>query len=183
MVLLCLANSRGNSTANDQAMAGIFLRLLADFTYAFYSLVSTAVNAGRGGLSRRDGRHLLCMRRFTYACASDDGSPLLATWNNVAAGIYMALVPVFLGYICYGYGLARISASMATTITPLEPVIAAQLAIMLVVERLLPLGCAGVGLIVVCLGIITVAAGKLSSAWAGDRKKILKSRKGKNHEK
>lgn len=51
------------------------------------------------------------------------GALLLAGWNNAAVGLYMALIPMFVGYVCYGYGLARIPASMATTITLLEPVI------------------------------------------------------------
>lgn len=78
----------------------------------------------------------------------------------------MALVLMFLGYVCYGYGLARILASMATTITLLEPVIA----VLLVSERLPPLGGAGIGLIVACLDIITVSAGKLSFSLARQRK-------------
>lgn len=75
----------------------------------------------------------------------------------------MALVPMFLGYLCYGYGLARIPASMATTITLLEPVVAALLAVLLVGERLPLSGWAGAGLIIACLGVITFPASKRAS--------------------
>ncbi|EPN1695606.1 DMT family transporter [Cronobacter malonaticus] len=161
MVLLCLAESSGSSTANDHAMMGIFLGLLAGFTYAFYSwsarrLMQAGVlsRAAMGVTFGAGGLLLMPVLLMT-------GAPLLTAWNNAAVGIYMALVPMFLGYVCYGYGLARIPASMATTITLLEPVIAALLAVVLVGERLPPSGWAGVGLIVACLGIITVPAGKL----------------------
>ncbi|MFL4555943.1 DMT family transporter [Yersinia kristensenii] len=170
MVLLCLAESSGNSTANDHAMTGIFLGLLAGFTYAFYSWsarrlmqAGVASRAAMGVTFGAGGILLMPVLLMT-------GAPLLMAWNNAAVGIYMALVPMFLGYVCYGYGLARIPASMATTITLLEPVIAALLAVVLVGERLPPSGWAGVGLIVACLGIITVPAEKLRLSLFRQRK-------------
>lgn len=48
MVLLCLAESSGNSTASAHAMMGIFLGLLADFTYAFYSWSARRLMQARG---------------------------------------------------------------------------------------------------------------------------------------
>jgi DME family drug/metabolite transporter len=59
---------------------------------------------------------------------------------------------------------------MATTISMLEPVIAALLAVVRVGERLPPSGWAGVGLIVTCLGLITVPAGKLRFSLFRQRK-------------
>jgi DME family drug/metabolite transporter len=84
------------------------------------------------------------------------GAPFLHSWSNAAVGIYMAVVPMFLGYLCFGYGLARISASSATTITLFEPVVAAILAMAVVGERLPGLGWMGIALILVCLAIITI---------------------------
>ncbi|ELW9234876.1 EamA family transporter [Proteus mirabilis] len=170
MVLLCLAESSGSSTTNDHAMVGIFLGLLAGFTYAFYSwsarrLMEAGI-ASRAAMGVTFGAGGILLMPVLFVT----GAPLLMAWNNAAVGIYMALVPMFLGYVCYGYGLARIPASMATTITLLEPVIAALLAILLVGERLPPIGWAGVGLIVACLGIITVPAGKLSFSLVRQRK-------------
>lgn len=161
MMLLCLAENSGNSTANDNATTGIFLSLLAGFTYAFYSWsarrlmqAGVAIRAAMGVTFGAGGILLIPMLLMT-------GTPLLMTWNNAAVGIYMALVPMFLGYVCYGYGLAQIPASVATTITLLEPVIAAVLAVVLVGEWLPPSGWASVSLIVACLGIITFPAEKL----------------------
>ena len=158
MVLLCLAESAHSSSTAQQSevITGIVLGLLAGLTYALYSWAArhlmqrgipsrTAMGAtfGFGGI-------MLMPVLFVT------GAPLLASWNNAAVGIYMALVPMFIGYLCYGYGLARIPASMATTITLLEPAIAAVLAVVIVGERLPALGWVGIGLIVACLLWITV---------------------------
>lgn len=161
MVLLCLAESSGNSSGNDHAMTGIFLGLLAGFTYAFYSwsarkLMQAGV-ASRAAMGVTFGSGGILLMPVLFMT----GAPLLAAWNNAVVGIYMALVPMFVGYVCYGYGLARIPASMATTITLLEPVIAALLAVLIVGERLPLSGWAGVGLIVTCLGVLTAPSGKL----------------------
>ena len=158
MVLLCLAESAHSSSTAQQSevITGIALGLLAGLTYALYSWAArhlmqrgipsrTAMGAtfGFGGI-------MLMPVLFVT------GAPLLASWNNAAVGIYMALVPMFIGYLCYGYGLARIPASMATTITLLEPAVAAVLAVVIVGERLPALGWVGIGLIVACLLWITV---------------------------
>ena len=71
----------------------------------------------------------------------------------------MAFVPMFLGYICFGYGLSRVRASTATTLTLIEPVVAAVLAVVIVGERLPALGWIGVGLVVVCLLVLTIPRG------------------------
>lgn len=149
MILLCLAQSSGEAEAagNEHALSGIALGLLAGFTYAFYSwsarrLMQAGVASGAAmGATFGAGGILLMPVLFMT------GAPLLASWNTAAVGIYMALIPMFVGYLCYGYGLARIPASMATTITLLEPVIAALLAVLLVGERLPFAGWAGVSLI------------------------------------
>lgn len=174
MVLLCLAESTGHGAANTHAIGGIFYGLLAGFTYALYSWsarrlmqAGVASRAAMGVTFGAGGILLMPVLLMT-------GAPLLMEWNNAAVGIYMALVPMFLGYVCYGFGLARIPASMATTITLVEPVIAALLAVLLVGERLPLLGWTGVGLIIACLGIITVPAGKLSFSIARQRNEILK---------
>jgi len=56
-------------------------------------------------------------------------------------------VPMFLGYVLFGLGLARVGAGTATTITLLEPAAATVLAVLVVGERLAPLGWMGLALI------------------------------------
>ncbi len=158
MVLLCLAESSSHALSGQQphALAGIALGLVAGLTYALYawaarqlmqrgvpSRVSMGATFGLGGL-------LLMPVLFVT------GAPLLASWNNAAVGAYMALIPMFTGYVCFGYALARIPASLATTITLLEPAVAAVLAVLIVGERLPAMGWTGIGLVIACLIFITV---------------------------
>ncbi len=158
IVLITVAEGADHAAieTNNSVITGICLGLLGGLTYALYSWTarrmmlngvrsSVAMGAtfGIGGL--------LLMPVLIVA-----GGPFLASWNNAAVGIYMAIVPMFLGYVCFGIGLARIPASMATTITLIEPVVAAILAIIIVGERLPLMGWFGVVLVISCLVVITI---------------------------
>lgn len=160
MVLLSIAEggAHGTAAAAPSVPLGVALGLVAGLTYALYSWAARrlmqrgiAPRAAMGAIFGAGGLALMPVLLAT-------GAPFLASWNNAAVGIYMALVPMFLGYLCFGYGLARIPASTATTITLLEPVVAAALAAVVVGERLPGLGWAGVALIFACLVFITLPA-------------------------
>lgn len=160
MVLLSIAESTSNhSSGGEYALTGIILGLLAGITYALYSwsarkMMQQGVSSKAAmGVTFGIGGVLLMPILFMT------GEPLLNSWTNAGVGIYMALVPMFIGYVCYGIGLARIKASTATTITLIEPVIAALLAVTLIGEQLLVMGWVGIGLIILCLIIITLPAG------------------------
>jgi len=160
MALLCIAESSGQtqSTASSDALIGVGLGLLAGLTYALYSwsarrLMQRGIpsKAAMGATFGLGGILLMPVLLAT-------GAPLLASMENAAVGAYMALVPMFLGYVCFGYGLARVQASTATAITLFEPVIAAVLAVIIVGERLPVLGWTGIGFIIACLLFITAPA-------------------------
>ncbi|KFC51796.1 hypothetical protein GY12_00735, partial [Micrococcus luteus] len=63
---------------------------------------------------------------------------------------------MFLGYVLFGYGLTRVPASTATTITLTEPAVAAILAVAVVGERLTPVGWTGLGIIAAVLFILAL---------------------------
>lgn len=158
MLLLCVAESSSTEvfSGGHSTVAGIALGLIGGLTYALYSWTARGLmlqgirsSAAMGATFGIGGMLLMPVLVIT-------GGPFLASWNNAAVGIYMALVPMFLGYICFGMGLARIPASMATTITLIEPVVAAMLAVAIIGERLPLLGWFGVTLIICCLVVITV---------------------------
>ena len=67
----------------------------------------------------------------------------------------LAVIPMFLGYICFGYGLSKISASTATTLSLFEPAVATLFAVIIVGEQIPLIAWSGIGLIVVCLFILT----------------------------
>lgn len=170
MLLLGLAEGSGDvPTGTDSGLLpGILLGLLAGLTYALYSWTArrlmqqgVASRAAMGATFGIGGLLLMPVLVVT-------GAPLLASWSNAAVGLYMALVPMLLGYLCFGYGLARVTASTATTITLFEPVVAAWLAVVIVGERLPLTGWAGIGLILACLVCIS-APTKVSRREAEDR--------------
>jgi DME family drug/metabolite transporter len=86
------------------------------------------------------------------------GAPLVASWQNLAVGVYMALVPMFAGYVLFGWGLARVRASTATTLSLTETVVAAVLAVLVVGERLPALAWAGAALVTCSLFVLTLPA-------------------------
>lgn len=158
IALLSLSGGTEQIAAADTSatLTGVILGLLAAFTYALYSWAARRLmqrnipsRAAMGGIFGIGG--LLLMPVLALY-----GAPFLDSWQNAAVGIYMACVPMFLGYVCFGYALARIPASTATTITLLEPVVAAALAAIIVGEQLTAAGWAGVALIFTCLVCITL---------------------------
>ncbi len=163
-VLLCFAKSaphgHGNPADAANVVYGILLGLVAGLTYALYSWaarrlmqVGVPPRAAMGSVFGVGGLFLLPVLFIT-------GAPFLTSWANVAVGLYMAFVPVLAAYVLFALGLARVSATTATTLSLLEPVIAAVLAVMIVGERLPATGWAGMSLIVGCLFILTAPSSK-----------------------
>ena len=149
-----LAFSGNETTQYNYLSLGILLGSVAGFTYALYSwsarqlmLKGISSKAAMGAIFGCGGILLIPVMVTT-------GSIFFSTWNNIAVGVYMALIPMFLGYLCYGYGLSKISASMAITITLLEPAVATILAILIVGEDLSLIGLGGILLIFICLVMV-----------------------------
>lgn len=101
------------------------------------------------------------------------GAPLIASTQPMMVGIYMALVPMFLGYLLFGYGLTRVTPSAATTLTLAEPAIAALLAVVLVGERLPAIGWAGLAGICASLLVLSLAPATQVRAAAPSRSREL----------
>ena len=158
MVMLAFSDNASTTIQYTHVNLGILLGLVAGLTYALYSwsarqLMLKGVNtkAAMGATFGCGGLLLIPVMLIT-------GSAFVTSWNNMAVGFYMALIPMFLGYLCYGFGLSKISVSMATTITLLEPVIAAILAMLIVGECLSLIGWIGMLLIFICLIMVTLSS-------------------------
>ena len=162
-VLLCATDSgpgHGAPAAGSEwsTPLGIILGLVAGLTYALYSwaahrLINTGVpsRAVMGSIFGAGGLLLMPVLAAT-------GAPLLASWQNLSVGVYMAFVPMFAGYVLFGWGLARIRASTATTLSLAETVVAAVLAVVVVGERLSAPAWAGAALIAGSLVVLTLPA-------------------------
>jgi DME family drug/metabolite transporter len=126
----------GLALGSGAVPAGILLGLVAGTTYALYSwaahrLIGRGVSsrAAMGAVFGAGGVLLMPVLFFT-------GRPLAESWTNFGVGAYMALVPMFAGYVLFGWGLARVRASTATGLSLVETVVAAALAVLVVGERL-----------------------------------------------
>ncbi|MGW4825861.1 DMT family transporter, partial [Streptomyces sp. NPDC004227] len=162
-VLLCVAEAAHASdgpgrTSTASTLLGIGLGLVAAATYALYSwaahrLITREIpsRAAMGAVFGLGGLLLLPVLLAT-------GTPLLVSWTNASVGIYMVLVPMFAGYILFGWGLAHVPASTATTLSLLEPAVAAVLAVLVVGERLPTTGWVGIALVIACLVVLTTPA-------------------------
>lgn len=158
-LVLCTAGSpvsSGEAASSGRLLAGVGLGLVAGATYALYSwaahrLMSDGIGsrAAMGAVFGAGGLLLLPVLLIT-------GAPLLESVSTAAVGTYMALVPMFAGYLLFGWGLAKIGATMATTVSLAEPVVAAILAVLIVGERLPLAGWVGMAMILACLLILAI---------------------------
>jgi len=140
--LLCLARG-GDAGAGQSTLAGIALGLLAGITYAIYSWVIHQLARRDVGRAASMGAVFGLGGALLVPVLLATGRPLIASPASFAVAVYMALIPMFLGYLLFGYGLARIRPSEATTLTLIEPVIAAVLAVVVVGEGLSLVGWVG----------------------------------------
>lgn len=85
------------------------------------------------------------------------GDNNLASLTNTSVLMYMAIAPMFLGYMLFGFGLKVIDASRATLITLIEPLVATLLAIFIVGEHFKLIGWFGMGLVSLCLLLQTTS--------------------------
>lgn len=158
MALLCLAKGGIPAGSGDAqgAIPGVLLGLLGGLTYALYSWTARSVMLRGVRSDIAMGATFGIGATLLLPVLIATGGPFLTSWGNAAVGIYMAAVPMFLGYLAFGYGLARVPASTATTLSLIEPVVAAVLAVLVVGERLTATGWLGVALIVSCLAVIAL---------------------------
>jgi drug/metabolite transporter, DME family len=146
-ILLCLSKAGGPAATATATAAGVGLALVAGASYALYSwvvhrLMQSDISraASMGAVFGAGGGLLIPVLLVT-------GAPLLASTRSVAVAAYMALVPMFLGYLLFGYGLTRIRPSTATTLTLTSVAVAAVLAVLVVDEQLATTGWMGLALI------------------------------------
>jgi DME family drug/metabolite transporter len=82
--------------------------------------------------------------------------PLLGHPTGLVVLAYLALLPMAIAYLLFGYGLQGLAASTATTLALAEPVVATTLAAVVLDERLSPTS--WLGLVLILFGLVIVAA-------------------------
>lgn len=144
------------SNTSIEQYAGILLGLIAGLTYAIYSWSArNMINQGINAKSAMAGMFGFAAILLLPSLAITGGH-LFSSSNNASVAIYMAVVPMFLGYLMFGYGLKQVEASTATLLTLLEPIVATLLAVVILGEGFMFVGWLGMGLILVCLLLQTL---------------------------
>ncbi len=157
IVLLTLGKvpTAESSIAADSPAVGVLLGLLAAFTYATYSwsakrMIQRGVHS-KSAMAAMFGLAAVVLLPSLWLT----GDNLFSGATNTSVALYMALVPMFIGYLLFGYGLKQVDASTATLITLLEPAVATLMAIWVVGEVFQPIGWWGMGFILICLMLET----------------------------
>lgn len=158
-VVLLATGGHGSSSPVDaeRVPIGVALGLLAGAAYALYTFTSAEVIA-RGHSSRATMGAVFGLGAIPLLVVLiATGAPILGSTANLTIVGYLALGPMFLAYVLFGQGLRRLRSSTVTVITLLEPLVATLLAILIVGERLDPLGWVGLGVILVGVTILSPA--------------------------
>jgi DME family drug/metabolite transporter len=159
-----LALGREVDAAGDRSaiVTGVVLGLLAGLAYALYTYASSRAIQGSGDVPPRPSRGVMgsmfgagAVLLLPVLLAT--GGPLLQSPATVGIAAYLAIGPMFIAYLLFGIGLRSIRSSTVTTITLLEPVVATVLAVVVVGERLAPVGWIGLGLVLTGLGVLVSA--------------------------
>ena len=156
---LLVAGGHGDDSPVDAASipAGVALGLLAGAGYALFTFASTVViragHSGRGTMGAAFGLAALPLAGVLLVL----GGPLLASAGSIGIALYLAVGPMFLAYVFFGWGIRALRSSTVTVITLLEPLVATLLAIAVVGERLEPLGWVGLALILLGVAVLSSA--------------------------
>lgn len=143
-------SEHGTENINQQSL-GVLLGCVAGLTYASYSwsakrLIDNGVDSQSSMSGLFGFAAMLLLPSLWFS-----GENLFLNSTNILVSLYMALIPMFLGYLLFGFGLKFIEASDATLITLIEPIIATILAVFILQERFEFVGWVGVVLVSLCL--------------------------------
>ncbi|MDN2661973.1 DMT family transporter [Psychromonas sp. 14N.309.X.WAT.B.A12] len=130
---------------------GILLGFVAGFTYALYSWAAKAlINRGVSSKSAVGSIFGLGGILLVPVFLLNTNTFIISSVNTMVL-LYIAIIPMFIGYLCFGFGLKTIHASKATLLTLFEPAVAAIFAVCVVGESISLLGWFGLFLIMICL--------------------------------
>ena len=160
IALLSVGRHADDSSAGDGVLPGVLLGLLAGVAYALYTYASgRAIAVGHSGRSVMGGMFgvgVVALLPVLFLL----GAPLLQSGQTVSIAAYLAVGPMFVAYLLFGYGVTHMRSSVVTTVTLIEPLVATVLAVIVVGERLEPVG--WVGLVFILAGVTILVTARQS---------------------
>ncbi|XOV77421.1 MAG: DMT family transporter [Aestuariibacter sp.] len=173
IVMLAMGKAAGDIAKSDDTlqMTGILLGLVAGLTYAGYSWA--AKHLIDNGVSSKSAVAGLfgCAAMLLLPSLLLTGNNLFTNKVNIAVSLYMAIIPMFLGYLLFGFGLKSIDASKATLLTLTEPLIATVLAVFIVGEEFQVIGWLGMVMVSLCLVVQSIKIPPKNVALPSEHKK------------
>ncbi|MEO6532782.1 MAG: EamA family transporter [Pseudolysinimonas sp.] len=155
---LAIGRQASSGGTHGATLPGVAFGLLAGAAYALYAYASSRAiqseQPSRGVMGAMFGIGAVVLMPVLLIT----GAPLLQSWQTVAIAGYLAIGPMFVAYLLFGIGLRTVRSSAATTITLLEPVVATLLAVLVVGERLAPVG--WIGLLLVLGGLVMLVTAR-----------------------
>lgn len=156
-VTLLSLGGHGDAAGGKSVVTGVLLGLLAGLAYALYTYASTRAigtgHSGRGVMGGMFGIGAIALAPVLLLT----GAPILASGQSIGIAAYLAMGPMFVAYLLFGFGLKSIRSSVATTVTLIEPFVATLLAVIVVGERLSWVGWLGLALIIVGVTVLVTA--------------------------
>jgi len=157
VTLLAFSRHADDAGGGDDVTLGVLLGLLAGVAYALYTYASSrAIAVGHTGRSVMGGMFGLGAVALLPVFLAL-GAPLLQSPQSVGIAAYLAVGPMFVAYLLFGFGLTHMRSSVATTVTLIEPLVATVLAVIVVGERLEPGGWVGLALILAGITVLVTA--------------------------
>ena len=157
ITLLAFSRHADDAGGGDDVTLGVLLGLLAGVAYALYTYASSrAIAVGHNGRSEMGGMFGLGAVALLPVFLAL-GAPLLQSPQSVGIAAYLAVGPMFVAYLLFGFGLTHMRSSVATTVTLIEPLVATVLAVIVVGERLEPGGWVGLALILAGITVLVTA--------------------------
>ncbi|WP_368677774.1 DMT family transporter [Acinetobacter lactucae] len=156
IILLSYAGDHAqHQVVQSERILGVFFGLLSSLSYATYSWIMR--NLIRQDVDSRAAMGVI----FGISAVLLLPTLLITAQNlfdyptNVWVAIYIPIVPMFLGYLFFSFGLKRIPASQAMTLALVEIPVAALLAVVVVGESLTMHSYLGLILIFLCVIVLT----------------------------
>ena len=138
------------------SVLGVLLGLLAGCSYSGYSWAA--------GRLMRNGHRSRPVMGAMFGAGSVvllpvlalTGGPLMTSASGLLVAGYLAVVPMGLAYVLFGTGLRHTTVRVATTLSLLEPVVAALLSVLVVGEHLSPQS--WLGMVLIGAGLVLVSS-------------------------
>lgn len=136
-------------------VTGVLLGLLAGAAYSLYSWAAGRLMRHGHGSRAVMGTMFGTASAVLLPVFAVTGGALVSSASGITVAAYLAVVPMGLAYVLFGAGLRNTPLGAVTTLSLLEPVVAALLSVLVVDEYLSARAWIGMGLIVAGLVLVS----------------------------